>query len=445
MNRRKLINKSNICYTVIAAIFIYVFSFISCEDKEKSGGTAYDPSKPVVLTTFYPDSGGMATKMMLDGENFGSDLDNIKVYFNQKQAAVIGSSGKRMYVLVPRLPGDTCTVSVVVGNDSAVYDPTFRYKIGVTVSTIVGNGESGVYKLGALEQSTFQPQALCLDSDGNLFSLARNNNGKFLRINEEENVAIELANEGQGIVWTGIPCVDMATGIVTFPSDHVRELFWTFDPKEGWAFRQRYMKWKEGTEIPPNTWKKVTASCKANGYYYTHFYNGHIVKIDPKTYEAETVFVVAQQGECYGLAFHPLKPTMVYMASDNNAGSLANSISCFDITDPEGTFQKLTGATGGGHRDGEVAVSQFNRPRQIFFDPDGNLYIADMGNHCIRRLNTTTNMVETVVGVPGVADWKDGNKDEALFREPFGITVSSDGTIYVGDYGNSRIRKLAIE
>jgi outer membrane protein assembly factor BamB len=54
-------------------------------------------------------------------------------------------------------------------------------------------------------------------------------------------------------------------------------------------------------------------------------------------------------------------------------------------------------------------------------------------------------MVETVVGIPGTYGWKDGTKDEALFYTPRGITVGADGTVYVGDWNNARIRKLAIE
>jgi hypothetical protein len=418
--------------------------FVSCRD-ESGGGASYDPSKPVVLTSFHPDSGGIASKVIFDGENFGSDPGKIKVYFNQKPALVVGSNGKRMYAVVPRLPGDTCTVSVVVSNDSVVYDHKFRYKISVSVSTIAGNGTNNVLKLGILDQAILYPCGLCLDADGNLFSMIRNNNGGFVKINEEENSVVELANASQGVVWPSSPCVDMSTGIVTFPSDHIRELFWTFDPKEGWAFRARYMKWKEGTiELPPHTWKKSTASCIYNGYYYTRFYDGHVVKIHPKTYESEIIYVTASQGECYGMAFHPFQPKMLYMAFWSDAGAIANSICSMDITDPAGTFQKLSGSTVGGHRDGPLEVAQFKQPAQIFFDPDGNLYIADSGNHCIRKI-TTENMVETVVGVPGQSGWKDGGKDEALFQEPRGITVSSDGTVYVGDHGNARIRKLAIE
>jgi DNA-binding beta-propeller fold protein YncE len=367
------------------------------------------------------------------------------VYFNQKQAPVVGSSGKRMYVVVPRMPGDTCTIAVVVGNDSIISDQKFRYKISVSVTTIAGNGTNNVLQLGALDQSILYPCGLCLDDDGNLFAMIRNNNGGFVKINEEENSVIELANASQGIVWPSAPCVDKSTGIVTFPSDHIRELFWTLDPKEGWAFRQRYMKFKESTiQLPVNTWKKATASCTYDGHFYTHFYNGHVVKIHPKTYETEIIYLVPS-GECYGLAFHPLYPKILYMAFWSGAGDNANSICSMDITDPEGTFQKLSGAVNGGHRDGELALSQFRDPSQIFFDSEGNLYIADSGNHCIRKLNTATNMVETVVGIPGVSGWKDGGKDEALFNAPRGITVSPDGTVYVGDHNNARIRKLAIE
>jgi sugar lactone lactonase YvrE len=54
-------------------------------------------------------------------------------------------------------------------------------------------------------------------------------------------------------------------------------------------------------------------------------------------------------------------------------------------------------------------------------------------------------MVETVVGIPGTSGWEDGTKEDAKFNSPSGINVSKDGTVYVGDTNNARIRKLAIE
>ena len=63
----------------------------SCKDEAR--GQVYDPNVPVTVTDFYPDSGGVATQMILNGSNFGTDLNNIQVYFNKKKAAVIGSLG----------------------------------------------------------------------------------------------------------------------------------------------------------------------------------------------------------------------------------------------------------------------------------------------------------------------------------------------------------------
>lgn len=76
----------------------------SCKDEAR--GQVYDPNVPVTVTDFYPDSGGVATQMILNGSNFGTDLNNIQVYFNKKKAAVIGSLGDKLYVITPRRPGD---------------------------------------------------------------------------------------------------------------------------------------------------------------------------------------------------------------------------------------------------------------------------------------------------------------------------------------------------
>jgi hypothetical protein len=427
------------------------FGFVSCGDDEKSGGGVYDPSKPVALTSFHPEEGGMASKVIFDGENFGSDPSKIKVYFNQKLAPVVGSTGKRMYAVVPRMPGDTCTVSVVVGNDSVVYDKQFRYKISVTVSTIAGNGTIGQWdnpvKVGSLEETALFPSSMCLDGDGNLFVMVMNNNGGVVRINEEENIMVELATVDQGVVWPASPCVDMSTGIVTFPSDHVIPQFFVMDPNKGWALQSKEMKIKPHPTIPMpvQAWKKTTASCRYDGYFYTHFHNGQIVKIHPKTYETEFIYQLKNTGDCYGMAFHPLQPKMLYMAFWKEMGEYSHGLYSMDITDPEGTFKRLSATfSGGGYRDGELEVAQFNSPCQIFFDFEGNLYIADTGNHCIRKV-TPENMVETVLGVPGVAGFADGGKEEALFNEPRGIAVAADGTVYVGDHRNGRVRKLAIE
>ena len=58
--------------------------FVSCKDDKESSAT-YDPNKPITLTNFYPTNGGVATKLILNGDNFGSDAKNIKVFMTDLQ------------------------------------------------------------------------------------------------------------------------------------------------------------------------------------------------------------------------------------------------------------------------------------------------------------------------------------------------------------------------
>ena len=147
---------------------------VSCSDSDsKDPSVPYDPSKPVKLETFYPDSGKFLQKIILKGENFGNKPEDIKVYFNSKRAAVVGTTGKSMYVLAPRLPGDLCTISVVVGKDSLVYPEIFNYTTSVSVTTIAGNGNSSQIKEGTLGYSQVQARYLCVDAADNLFAINR--------------------------------------------------------------------------------------------------------------------------------------------------------------------------------------------------------------------------------------------------------------------------------
>lgn len=69
----------------------------ACDDTEAykvPAGIPHDPSKPIEFYTFEPDSGGMRTKCIIKGANFGTDIENIKVLFDKtREARVISSNG----------------------------------------------------------------------------------------------------------------------------------------------------------------------------------------------------------------------------------------------------------------------------------------------------------------------------------------------------------------
>jgi len=69
-------------------------SLQACTKVEKQDtSTAYDPNSPVTYKDYYPKNGGVSTQMIIEGANFGTDTALIRVYVNDKRAAVIGVNG----------------------------------------------------------------------------------------------------------------------------------------------------------------------------------------------------------------------------------------------------------------------------------------------------------------------------------------------------------------
>src|SRR5206468_888162 len=71
----------------------------------------------------------------------------------------------------------------------------------------------------------------------------------------------------------------------------------------------------------------------------------------------------------------------------------------------------------------------------------GNLYLADTQNHIIRKI-TEAGVVTTMAGLAGSYGGVDAAGSDARFHAPAGIAVDSSGNVYVGDSGNSTIRKV---
>src|SRR5690625_469706 len=113
-------------YTVWG-LFLFLLVACSKEGLDEIESKPYDPTIPMELTEFIPRKGGMASQVIIKGTNFGADPSELRVYFNEKKAKVIKTIGDLAYVLTPRLPGDTCTITVAVGSDSLSYPEPFYY------------------------------------------------------------------------------------------------------------------------------------------------------------------------------------------------------------------------------------------------------------------------------------------------------------------------------
>lgn len=408
-------------------------TMVGCDDSKEDGGGA---DGPLSLSTITPNYGKYLEKVILRGSGF-SRASDLKVYFNERQAAVIGTSkaGTECYVLAPRLPGEDCVISVVKGNDSLTYDEHFDYTVSTTVSTVCGNG-TPTYKAGALTEAQVSPYYLCVDDNENIFVISRNalsgDAGTYTigRIDLENDELVSIIAE------TGnVPCVAPDTQIVTCPTEKNVGHFVEMNPLEMWAPRHRVFKWYDSNP-PQHGWKHCMVVNPSDGKIYCRFYFGQLIRIDPKTYETELV-CMTEQYDTYGMTFRPQEPDVLYYTGWGNHGIFKVDLKAENVQ-----AVRLNG-TAQGHRDGDLRDASFNEPSQMYSDADGNIYVADCSNHCIRRI-TPENLVETVLGVPGESGWVDGTQEVAKFNKPRGIGIAPDGSVYVADWGNCRIRKLSI-
>ncbi len=92
----------------------------------------------------------------------------------------------------------------------------------------------------------------------------------------------------------------------------------------------------------------------------------------------------------------------------------------------------------------ETAVAeQLETPSAIVFDDDGNLIVANTGAHTIIRIDLKNNLSSVIAGADGISGFADGRALDSRFNGPVGIAVAEDGTIYIADTYNDRIRQIS--
>ncbi|HEY0884083.1 MAG TPA: hypothetical protein VGE20_02305 [Ramlibacter sp.] len=109
---------------------------------------------------------------------------------------------------------------------------------------------------------------------------------------------------------------------------------------------------------------------------------------------------------------------------------------------PEGIVSVLAGTRGqSGSGDGPGLQAQFNTPQGLAADPAGNVYVADTGNHLIRKI-APDGVVSTIAGSPTSAGYADGVGTAARFSAPTRVALDPDGSLWVADRDNYVVRKI---
>ena len=109
---------------------------------------------------------------------------------------------------------------------------------------------------------------------------------------------------------------------------------------------------------------------------------------------------------------------------------------------PAGVVTTLAGLAGStGSADGTGTNALFNHPDGLTVDTNGNVFVADTSNHTIRKV-TPAGMVTTLAGQAGNPGSTNATGTNAQFYNPTSVAVDTNGNVYVADVSNSLIRKV---
>ncbi len=516
--------RKNVRFLTSVALALVFVLFTGCNLFDKGGDSPIPvelakSGEPTKITSFTPDSGGIATSMIIRGENFGTDTAHLEVLFISEllddagngtgkfdtvPGSIVSSNGTRIYLMVPKLTYKKSLKILVRTKDDKdnirqiVADKDFRYKTETTVTTVAGrffeHTESAVTQGGTLSTCSFSgPMFICVDSNKNVLIVERafakkqfgyvdenlhpkkasNNKGMggcFLLLNEEDD-RVDFMQESAVI---NAPTINPTGSTIYIPTD-AGVSYYVLNSNENYSPRLKSLRPDgEVGQVIKNNWKFSFVTRKSDGNIFTIMYKGQLLMINPRTSQVTMLcskYNFGQGAENDGgtdlyLMFDPNNEKVLYAAGAGSStifkikmvkkptydddGNQTGEKDTVDIKPWAGGMAKgLTGNKARGWADAGLKESLFKYPRQITFDNNGVMYIADSGNHCIRTIDTRladdVATVKTLIGIPGDPGNVDGGPEIAKFKFPMGIAVARDGTIYIADTRNHTIRKLAVQ
>lgn len=455
----------------IILLMLMVFS-VSCKDDNSVGDAQpFNPDKPVVISSFTPESGGLGTRLVVYGDNFGNDLSKVRVVIGGKNAKVVGVKGSALHCIVPprAFDGDI-VITIVDENGEAITsvetDNSFDYQRQLLVSTFLGEyverEQDAVTKDGPFDDcGSFWADMRWLSFD------PLNPNHLYMACRTRSTRLIDFEREYVSTFSTSIDDVSsvnfMQDGDMVVTRDHASDAaigLFRFSRASGFASR---------SDMTKGRGVKATAIHPVDGeVYFTRFRAGDLMRYDPKIGIIEsspaqpspidnpgTVYQNPYAGVHFMLMIHP----------SGNYGYLVQSERHY-IMRTDYDWERKTflppylvcgSAANAGYADGVGSSARLNWPMQGTFvkNPayegqadEYDFYFADRDNHAIRRL-TPVGRVETFAGRGnnGTSGYNDGQlRTEARFNRPESIVWDElRQCFYVGDTNNRVIRKIGYE
>lgn len=374
----------------------------------------------------------------------------MKVYFkdevgNEREALVLGVKPDVIYAQVPKQAGGESHVRVEIAGKEAELsnaEKTFKYIVTSSVSTVVGKAKEGGNKDGTLGETTFNtPRYVAVDNDDNVFIF--DSDGRTRLSSIEQNKTITLLD---GMVIDQPLFIDKEKKQLFGPCDNANFGCFLFDANVSWVADKMGQLlanggWMHSVVLDPVDSTFVIYR-QNTGQLWTQPFDKNKRTLNPnKAKRIGTLYNVGSNGLC---AYNPVDKYVYCVLHSKSAVyrfKLTRDADGWPALD--GDIEEYIPGAGAGFRDGDVQEAQFNEPRGIAIDKEGNLYIADVNNHRIRKVDTKLNIVTTIAG--SGKGYKDGDPLEAQFNQPWGVYLDKNEFLYIADQNNHCIRKLAIE
>lgn len=146
--------------------------------------------------------------------------------------------------------------------------------------------------------------------------------------------------------------------------------------------------------------------------------------------------VAAQLANPYGLVIGPDGALYICEVDNHRIRRLDMKTGSISTVAGNGT----RGYSGDG---GPATAASLNEPYEIRFDKTGHMFFVEMRNHLVRRVDAKTGIISTVAGTGEAGFSGDGGAaTRATFRQPHSIAFDPQGRLLICDIGNHRIRRV---
>lgn len=364
-------------------LIVLLCLILSCSD---------DETKIVLpeVNSISPSEGPKTTLVTITGTNFSASISENEVSFNGKVATITTATSTQLTVMVPAA-ADSGPIVVKTRGQASATQPAFNFHW--LVGTLAGTSQGYVDGPAAKFNS---PSGIAADSSGNTYITDFGNH--VIRKTSSTGMVSTLAGSIAGVVDGPV-----ATSKFYFPNGSaVDKQGNVYISEEGTARIRKISKGGEVTTLAGGTGGTADGTGTA-----AQFFGPSGIALD--------------------------KEGNVYVADQHN-----NRIR--KIT-PAGVVTTLAGSSAGS-ADGMGTAAQFYRPTGVVADAQGNIFVADLFNHKIRKV-TASGTVTTIAG--STYGFADGSGSAAKFAFPAGLALDKKGNLYVADSENHRIRKVTPE